>query len=102
MISVLADAKQLVDAHVGRLELALPSDEVGTLVERDGRVLLVHQAGAWALHRDVPNVEARRDIARNGIVAIHCDRPEQPVMMSRRLAFGNDDGPVADGPNDLT
>src|SRR5262245_41157406 len=75
MVSVLADADQLAQADVGRLELALPANAIGALMECDGRMLLVHQVGLGAPHRHMADVEVRRDIARDGIVAIQRDRP---------------------------
>ena len=54
-------------------------------------MLLVHQAGRRARNPDVGNVERRRDIARDGVVAIHRHRAAEPVVVSCGLAFGDDD-----------
>ena len=43
------------------------------------------------------NVKARRDFARQSIVAIERDRAKDPVSMSGRLAFGDDHRSISGG-----
>lgn len=45
----------------------------------------------------VRDVQPRGKLARDGVVAIRRNRAQQPVMMSRRLAFGDDNGSLMDG-----
>jgi hypothetical protein len=77
--------------------LALAAEAVGAPCEHDWRVLLVLQSGRWTFYAQVSNVQACRNFPSKRIVTIHCDRSEDPVLMSGCLTFGNDDRATPDG-----
>jgi hypothetical protein len=90
------------NADIARFQVPLSAHSIGSRCESYRGVLIVFEPRARSRHLEMPNVKVVRDIARERVVSIESDAPENLVVMAGQLALGDNHGHSIGGIKDLT